>query len=148
MFDKVLVVCVGNICRSPIAERAMAEKLPGKTIHSAGIASQKSGLVGKPADSKATEVAAQHGLDITQHTSQQLTPQMCSDYDLILVMEKGHIEAVSSIAPEARGKTMLLGHWNGQLDIPDPFRQSKEAFDHVFKLIDDCTQRWCIKLGG
>lgn len=94
------------------------------------------------------EVAAQHGFDITQHTSQQLTAQMCSDYDLILVMEKGHVDAVTTIAPEARGKTMLLGHWNGQLDIPDPFRQSKEAFDHVFKLIDDCTRSWCDKLGG
>ncbi|ENM3904407.1 low molecular weight phosphotyrosine protein phosphatase [Vibrio cholerae] len=146
MFNKILVVCVGNICRSPTGERVLQKLLPHKTIASAGIAAEKSRLVGKPADAMAIEVAAEHGVDVENHHSQQLTPQLCSQYDLILVMEKGHMEALTQIAPEARGKTMLFGQWIGQKDIPDPYRQSKEAFDHAYKLIDEAAQAWAKKL--
>ncbi|EGR2796185.1 phosphotyrosine protein phosphatase [Vibrio navarrensis] len=146
MFNKILVVCVGNICRSPTGERVLQKLLPHKTIASAGIAAEKSRLVGKPADAMAIEVAAEHGVDVENHHSQQLTPQLCSQYDLILVMEKGHMEALTQIAPEARGKTMLFGQWIGQKDIPDPYRQSKEAFDYAYKLIDEAAQAWAKKL--
>ncbi|MFS1909698.1 phosphotyrosine protein phosphatase [Vibrio sp. 10N.286.48.B7] len=146
MFDKVLVVCVGNICRSPIGERMLAEMLPNKKIASAGLASEKSGLVGKPADEKASAVALEHGVTLANHQSQQLTSELCMEYDLILVMEKGHLEALTSIAPEARGKTMLFGQWIGQKDIPDPYRQSKEAFDYAFELIDLAAKEWHKKL--
>nr|MBF4447843.1 low molecular weight phosphotyrosine protein phosphatase [Vibrio anguillarum] len=59
---------------------------------------------------------------------------------------KGHISALSEIAPEARGKAMLFGQWIGQQDIPDPYRQSKEAFDHAYQLIDQAAQAWAKKL--
>ncbi|MFS1413869.1 phosphotyrosine protein phosphatase [Vibrio sp. 10N.286.49.C2] len=146
MFNKILVVCVGNICRSPIGERMLAQLLPNKTVASAGIASAKSGLVGKPADQTAIQVAAEHGVDVENHASQQLTSELCKDYDLILVMEKGHLEALTSIAPEARGKTMLFGQWIGQKDIPDPYRQSREAFDHAYELIEQSAKEWVKKL--
>ncbi|USD60290.1 low molecular weight phosphotyrosine protein phosphatase [Vibrio sp. SCSIO 43140] len=146
MFNKILVVCVGNICRSPIGEYMLAKMLPNKTVASAGIASAKSGLVGKPADKTAIEVAEEHDIDLTPHASQQLTSELCKDYDLILVMEKGHIEALTSIAPEARGKTMLFGQWIGQQDIPDPYRQSREAFDHAYELIERSAGEWVKKL--
>ena len=146
MFNNILVVCVGNICRSPTAERVLKKLLPSKTIASAGIAAEKSHLVGKPADTMAIQVAAEHGVDVNNHHSQQLTSALCAQYDLILVMEKGHINALSSLAPEARGKTMLLGQWIGQKDIPDPYRQSKEAFDHAYQLIEQAAQAWAAKL--
>lgn len=146
MFNKILVVCVGNICRSPTGERVLQKLLPEKHIASAGIAAEKSGLVGKPADKTATLLAEEHGVDLTSHQAQQLTPALCAQYDLILVMEKGHIEALTSIAPEARGKTMLFGQWIGQKDIPDPFRQSREAFDYAYQLIDESAQTWAKKL--
>ncbi|MCL1067030.1 low molecular weight phosphotyrosine protein phosphatase [Shewanella olleyana] len=146
MFNKVLVVCVGNICRSPSGEAALKQLLPNKHIASAGIASEKSGLVGKPADSNAVEVAAENGLDITQHKSQQLTRELAQQYDLILVMEKGHLSAVTEMVPEARGKTMLFGHWEGQKDIPDPYRQSREMFEIVYKKINESAISWAKKL--
>ncbi|MGR5453724.1 arsenate reductase/protein-tyrosine-phosphatase family protein [Vibrio alfacsensis] len=142
MFNKILVVCVGNICRSPIAERMLASMLPNKDIASAGIASAKSGLVGKPADKTAIDVAAEHGVDLNNHASQQLTSELCKEYDLILVMEKDHIEALTSIAPEARGKTMLLGQWIEQKQIPDPYRQSRDAFEFVYQLIEQSAKEW------
>lgn len=147
MFNNILVVCVGNICRSPTGERVLQSLLTNKKVASAGIAAENSRLVGKPADAMAIEVAAEHGVNVQAHQSQQLTPQLCAQYDLILVMEKGHMEALTSIAPEARGKTMLFAQWIGQQDIPDPYRQSKEAFEHAFKLIEASAAAWAKKLG-
>lgn len=142
MFNNILVVCVGNICRSPSGEHLLKRMLPCKTIRSAGVGA----LVGRGADSLATQVAADNGLDLGNHVAQQLTPSLCREHDLILVMEKSHIEAVSTIAPEARGKTMLFGQWlNGQ-DIPDPYRQSKEAFDFAYELIHESAVAWSQKL--
>ncbi|ROV62399.1 low molecular weight phosphotyrosine protein phosphatase [Vibrio ponticus] len=146
MFNKILVVCVGNICRSPTGERVLQQLLPEKHVASAGIAAEKSGLVGKPADKTATLLAEEHGVDLGSHQAQQLTSALCAQYDLILVMEKGHIEALTSIAPEARGKTMLFGQWIGQKDIPDPYRQSREAFEFAYQLIEESAQAWAKKL--
>ncbi|WP_417884412.1 low molecular weight phosphotyrosine protein phosphatase [Vibrio rumoiensis] len=146
MFDNILVVCVGNICRSPIGERYLKTMLPHKNIASAGIASKRSGLIGKPADMMAVQVAEEHGLDINDHQSQQLTAALCAQYDLILVMEKGHLSTLSDIAPEARGKAMLFGQWIGEKDIPDPYRQSKEAFDYAYQLIVQAADAWRAKL--
>ena len=77
MFDKILVVCVGNICRSPTGERVLQQLLPNKNIASAGIAAEKSRLIGKPADDTAILIAAEHGIDVENHQSQQVTPQLC-----------------------------------------------------------------------
>jgi low molecular weight protein-tyrosine phosphatase len=146
MFNKILVVCVGNICRSPSGEYLLKQLLPNKTINSAGIATLKSGLSGKSADKMANTVAQEHGYSLDAHQAQQLTHELCRDHDLILVMEKGHIDAVMHIAPEARGKTMLFGQWIGQQDIPDPYRQSREAFDHAYMLIEQAANAWAKKL--
>ena len=142
MFDKILVVCVGNICRSPTGEYLLKSLLPNKTIASAGVGA----LVGKPADKTALEVAKEHGVNMDQHVAQQLTSELCRKFDLILVMEQGHINAVTNIAPEARGKTMLLSQWLDKQDIPDPYRQSKEAFDFAYKLIESSVEAWSKKL--
>lgn len=123
----------------------MQSLLPNKKVASAGIAVEKSHLTGKSADEMATKVALEHGISLEGHYAQQLTPELCAQYDLILVMEKGHQEALTKIAPEARGKTMLFGQWIGK-NIPDPYRQSKEAFDHAYALIDEAAQAWTKKL--
>ncbi|MCJ2378623.1 low molecular weight phosphotyrosine protein phosphatase [Vibrio sp. ZSDZ34] len=146
MFEKILVVCMGNICRSPIGERLLTQRLPNKAIASAGLACEKSRLLGKPANAMAMEVAREHGVFLDGHAAQQLTRELCREYDLILVMEKDHQEALTTMAPEARGKTMLFGQWIGQKDIPDPYRQSKEAFEHAFKLIEQAASAWQQKL--
>lgn len=142
MFNKILVVCVGNICRSPSGEYLLKSLLPNKEIASAGVGA----LVGKPADKLAKQVAQENGISLEGHQAQQLTAALCHEYDLILVMEQGHIEAVTNIAPEARGKTMLLSQWIDKADIPDPYRQSKEAFDHAYKMIEQGAIAWVKKL--
>ena len=93
MIKSVLVVCVGNICRSPTGERLFKRALPHLPVASAGLGA----LVGHAADKTATEVAAEKGLSLEGHEAQQLTASLCREYDLILVMEKRHIEQVLSL---------------------------------------------------
>ena len=138
MITSVLVVCVGNICRSPTGERLFKRALPNTRVSSAGLGA----LVGRPADQTASDVAAAHGLSLEGHQAQQLTADMCRDVDLILVMEKRQIEQVNRIDPAARGKTMLFGHWLNQREIADPYRKSREAFEEVYGLLENATQKW------
>ncbi len=120
----------------------MQQLLPGKNINSAGVGA----LVGHPADDSAALVARELGLSLEGHQGKQFNSELARHYDLILVMDKGNLERVSLIAPEARGKTMLLGHWLGEREIPDPYRKSLEAFESICQLIDQACKSWVIKL--
>ncbi|MBF7979234.1 protein tyrosine phosphatase [Rahnella sp. LAC-M12] len=144
MFDSILIVCTGNICRSPIAERLLRQILPDRKIDSAGV----SALVDNAADPSAAAVAKKHNLELDGHRATQFTSALGRQYDLILVMEKSHQEQISRVSPEARGKIMLLGHWVGSREIPDPYRKSQEAFESVYRLIDQACQSWLLKLNG
>lgn len=117
---------------------------PEKEIDSAGLGA----LVGKPADASAINVAEKNGISLQGHKGRQFTAEMGRRYQLILVMERMHLEQVSNIAPELRGKTMLLGHWNGNKDIPDPYKKSDEAFDSVYKLIEQSCKCWISKIAS
>ena len=142
MYQNILVVCVGNICRSPTGERLLQKKLPGLNITSAGIRA----LVGKDADFQAIKTALKHGTVVAGHTARQLTAGMCEKADLILVMEQNHIDQVADILPAARSKTMLFGQWLQQKNIPDPFRQSDEMFETVYQQLDAAAEQWAGKL--
>ncbi|EPM0607023.1 MULTISPECIES: protein tyrosine phosphatase [Klebsiella pneumoniae complex] len=143
MFDSILIVCTGNICRSPIGERILRQLLPNKKIDSAGTGA----LVGHDADVSACKIAGQQGISLDGHKGRQFTASLARQYELILVMEKSHIEEVGRIAPEVRGKTMLFGHWLHQREIPDPYRKSEEAFSSVYELIEQAGKCWAEKLG-
>ncbi|KNC09869.1 protein tyrosine phosphatase [Klebsiella sp. RIT-PI-d] len=138
MFNKILVVCVGNICRSPTAERLLQRYAPQLTVTSAGLGA----LVGKGADSRAASVAGAHQLSLEGHIARQIDRRLCQQHDLILVMEKQHIAALCEIVPEMRGKVMLFGHWDSQREIPDPYRKSREAFEAVYALLDQSARQW------
>ena len=140
MFQNILVVCMGNICRSPTAERILQKKLPNHRISSAGI----NALAGKDADFQAIKTALKHGVIVAGHTARQLTPQMCDEADLILVMEPAHID----IQPSARSKAFLLAQWLPKKNIPDPFKQSSEMFEAVFLQIEQAADTWADKLSG
>ncbi|RRZ94753.1 protein tyrosine phosphatase [Erwinia sp. 198] len=142
MINSILVVCVGNICRSPTGERLLKQALPDKKIASAGL----SALVDHPADETAGSVASEHGVSLAGHQARQLTSGMCRDYDLILVMEKRHVDLVNRINPSVRGKTMLFGHWLNQQEIADPYKKSRDAFEAVYGLLEKAAQKWVTAL--
>lgn len=142
MFDNILVVCVANICRSPIADLLLKAAMPEKNISSAGI----NAAVGKPMHKHSIQLTSQLGIDCSQHVSRQLTKKMCRESDLILVMEKDHIDAVLSIDPTVTGKIFLAGKWLDDIEIPDPYKQSFEMYEQVFKLIQNSTNSWIEKI--
>ncbi|GAA0841525.1 protein-tyrosine-phosphatase [Marinobacter szutsaonensis] len=147
MFNDILIVCVGNICRSPMAEyllRARLHEQSGKQIHSAGIGA----LVDKPADETALELLKEQGIDATGHRARQVTQKMLASADLILAMEEGHLKRLHEIAPQIRGRAFLLGKWQNSQPVPDPYRQQRPAFEHAFKLIDRATESWLKYLGN
>ncbi len=144
MFDSILVVCTGNICRSPIGERLLRKLLPHKMIDSAGTGA----LIDHDADDTAIKIASLNELSLEGHKGKQFTSSLARKYELILVMERFHIEQIGKIAPEARGKTMLFGHWLDQKEIPDPYRKSEEAFASVYSLIEQSALQWVKKLGA
>ncbi|WP_227318920.1 low molecular weight protein-tyrosine-phosphatase Wzb [Cedecea davisae] len=142
MFNKILVVCVGNICRSPTAERLLKQYQPGLSVSSAGLGA----LVGKGADTGAVEVAGRHNLSLEGHLARQVSGRLCREQDLILAMEKRHITALCEMAPEMRGKVMLFGHWDAGREIPDPYRKSRDAFEAVYSMLDLSAQKWAYAL--
>jgi len=144
MPDTILVVCTGNVCRSPIGERFLRNMLPLKKIDSAGTAA----LIGHGADSSAIHAAKKFGISLDDHKGRQFTSELGARYELILVMENEHLTQIARIAPEARSKSMLLGHWINHMDIPDPWHKSEEAFDRIYQLIDRSCQAWASKLTG
>ena len=105
-------------------------------------------LVDHSADDSAIRIAEKHGISLVGHKGRQFTSSLSRHYDLILVMEKSHLEQIGRIAPEARGKTMLFGQWINQKEIPDPYRKSDEAFASVYQLIEQAGLRWAEKLGA
>lgn len=149
MFENILVVCLGNICRSPTAEFLLKQALPHKHIASAGIQAciHKNGT-GWDMDPTARRIAEGNGLPCSTHEAQKLTQQLASEYDLILVMEAKHRGMVAERFPQALAKTMLLGHWleSSNKDIPDPYKKSDEVFQHVYQLIEKSTAAWRTKL--
>lgn len=142
MFDRILVVCVGNICRSPTAEFLLKAALPYKQISSAGLAA----VVKHDMDKQARSIAERHGLHCPAHVARQLTRELCHDADLILVMEQRHREGVTLLCPEARGKVFLLAQGAAEPEIADPYRKSDATFATTFEQLNQACQVWATRL--
>jgi protein-tyrosine phosphatase len=144
LFNKILIVCIGNICRSPTAEMLLRNALVNSNIEvkSAGLGA----LHEHPIETMAQALLEEHGHSAVCHSARQLTPAIANESDLILVMEKRHIDGVLKIAPQARGKVFLLGKWQEDREITDPYRQGRPAFVHAYALIQEATHAWAQRL--
>lgn len=119
----VLVVCIGNICRSPLGERLLVASLPEVRVTSAGLGA----LVGAGADPDAAAAAAQIGIDLSGHVARQLTEAIGRDHDLILAMEPAHRIEIGRRFPQLFGRVMLFSHWSSGQAIADPYRRGEAA---------------------
>ncbi len=147
MFNRILIVCVGNICRSPMGEGLLNKALldvgvGNKMVMSAGIQA----MVGYSADAQAQLIMKEHGLDITDHRARQLDIGIINWAELILVMEMDQKNTIESDYPSARGKIFRMGEWD-EVDIPDPYQQSREIFELTYGLISKGVSDWVTKFG-
>jgi protein-tyrosine phosphatase len=128
----ILVVCTGNICRSPIAEGFLRQQLALRgiddvAVESAGI----SGWDGAPATPEAVDALMERQLDIRAHEARRLNRRMVEDADLVLAMAAEHREAVGRIAPAAAGRTFTLKELVHLLDGDRPATESLPAGDRL-----------------
>ena len=140
-FNNILVVCVGNICRSPIAAALLKNQYPQKFIDSAGL----SAVVGHHADAKAIGVMAASGVDMSDHIAKQISEELVLTADLIFTMSTSQTKWIEGQWPHCRGKTFRIGHWIDK-DIADPYGHSESAFETAKQDIIDGLGQWFNKI--
>ncbi|WP_386685803.1 low molecular weight protein-tyrosine-phosphatase [Lonepinella sp. MS14437] len=137
MFNQILVVCTGNICRSPMSEYLFKRVRPDLHISSAGIA----GLTGYPADERAILSMDRLSIDMHAHVARKLNREHLIKADLVLVMDLQQQKYIEQNWPFTKGKVFRLGHWHN-MDIADPFQQDQQFFYNTCQLIQDCVDDW------
>ncbi|WP_375324721.1 low molecular weight protein-tyrosine-phosphatase [Flagellimonas sp. GZD32] len=143
MKTKVLMVCLGNICRSPLAEGILKSKVDSTTVFvdSAGTAGYH---VGNPPDSRSIDVARKYGLDISFQKCRKFTSKDFQEFDHIYVMDRSNLSNVSSLASsesELQKVKLLLSEVNlGITEVPDPYYGGVDGFEKVYQMIDEACE--------
>ncbi len=141
MSTKVLMVCLGNICRSPLAQGILESKINPEdaiVVDSAGTGGWHAGE--KP-DNRSIAVAKQNGIDISKQRARQFNVDDFKTFDLIYVMDKSNLENVLQLAPnlEAKNKVKLILNEifpDQNLDVPDPYYGVEDGFKNVYNMLD------------
>jgi protein-tyrosine phosphatase len=145
----VLVVCTGNICRSPTGEgvlRALAQKRGLQERIRVASAGTHDYHVGEAPDARTVKHASRRGYDLSAQRAQQVGVQHFHDYDYILAMDRDHLRMLRKLAPAgARAKLGMFleasGRWKGE-DVPDPYYGGVEGFERVLDMVEEAAERW------
>ena len=143
---RVLMVCEGNVRRSPIAAVLWRERFRHQPVlvQSAGLHA----LSGVGIDPGAETVLVDHGLTGKPHIARQLTTGLVDAADLVLVMDCAQAVAVQALSRYGIGHTFMLGKWSGGVEIPDPSQRTRAAFASVYQLIRQAVDDWHWRLNG
>jgi protein-tyrosine phosphatase len=143
MKTKVLMVCLGNICRSPLAEGILQSKVKAEKVYvdSAGTAGYH---IGESPDERSIKVAKKYGIDIARQRCRKFTPQDFTDFDLIFAMDRSNYADIlaqsDSEADTKKVKLLLEVFEDGTQEVPDPYYGGKRGFENVYQMIDKaCT---------
>jgi protein-tyrosine phosphatase len=142
---RVLFVCMGNICRSPIAQGVFEnvlrrEGLEGEVfVDSAGTGAWH---VGSPPDERAQRSAGLRGLDLSAQRARRISPEDCNTFDYILTMDEDNYHAVSSLC---RGSAVVRPFLDFAADspereVPDPYYGGPDGFEHVLDLVEEASE--------
>ena len=142
---RLLFICTGNLCRSPMAV-GFAEELTRSRGRQEEVEVRSTGtwtLEGLPASPLAVEVMAERGVDISSHLSHRLTEEDMEEADLVVVMSRGHKEVLAMEFPQARGKIYMLSELAGETyDIEDPYgSESKELYQKCADEIEELLRK-------
>ena len=142
MSKRILMVCLGNICRSPLAHGIMAETLPHSFVDSAGTGSYH---IGSPPDSRSIRVAHDNGIDIRHQSARQFQYNDFTEFDHIFVMDRQNYRDVIAKAnhQDDIDKVELLceAAGMGMRPVPDPYYGDDEGFQNVFDLVKTACHR-------
>jgi protein-tyrosine phosphatase len=149
---KVLFVCTGNICRSPLAEGILREKLKRHNIpaevDSCGF---ESFHVGDPPDSRAQEVASKRGIDLSTHRARLFTPADFNRFDYIFAMDSTHFNNIRRLARNESDMSKVdyvlnVLHPGQNLGVQDPWYHNLKAFENVYLQLDQVCERFVDKI--
>jgi len=147
---KILFVCLGNICRSPLAE-GLFRHLVAQSQRGAEFEIDSCGTggwhAGESPDPRSQAVAQKHGL-VLNHRARQFQRSDFDHYDLIIVMDhnnKADLLSFSNLKPEHAAKVRLMREWdskaNGDLDVPDPYYGGPNGFEVMYQMIERSAKR-------
>ncbi|MEC4113365.1 low molecular weight protein-tyrosine-phosphatase [Myroides pelagicus] len=141
MKARILMVCLGNICRSPLAEGILQAKLPKEDflVDSAGTGAWH---VGQLPDPRSIEVANNYDIDLTTQRARQFVPEDFERFDRIYVMDHSNYDNVVKLAPseEAKQKVKLILNESNpgkDLEVPDPYFGGPGGFYNVYRMLDE-----------
>ncbi|ANW96140.1 protein-tyrosine-phosphatase [Wenyingzhuangia fucanilytica] len=141
---KVLMVCLGNICRSPLAEGILKSKVQSQDIivDSAGTGAYH---VGNLPDSRSIAVAKNHGLDITDQRARKIEVSDLDTFDLIYAMDESNYRNILALAQNDVQKAKVFMIMNELLpgenvSVPDPYYGGDNGFEHVYQMLDEACE--------
>ena len=145
---KILMICLGNICRSPLAHGILQDMVEKRglnwTVDSAGTSGW---LAGNAPDPFSIEVAASHGIDISEQRSRRLTAYDLGEYDYFLCMDAQNYQDTVrlAISDEERAKVHLILNFvkpNYNMQVPDPYGKKRKGFEAVFEMLEEACERF------
>ena len=145
---KILAVCLGNICRSPICHGLLdhysKEYNREFKIESAGTIGIHAG---SPPDHRSIEIMKAHGHDISHQRSRKFHHYNFEEYDVILAMDSSNYRDVCSLAVNEKEKSKIHMVIEGT-NVPDPYYGSDEGFENVYQMLDEAVKQWLNELAG
>lgn len=136
--SSILVVCTGNICRSPLAEAVLRQQLPSCQVVSAGLDAP----TGRPVHEAWLRQAEQCGLDLSVKRSQRFTPEMGIAADIVLCMEAAQCRRIIEQTRSLAGRVFLLSHWSDTQNIEDPILGTLETHSQTFAKVRRDAEAW------
>jgi len=144
MKTRVLMVCLGNICRSPLAEGILKSKVDSSKVFvdSAGTGSWH---IGSEPDSRSIATAKRYDLDITDQRGRQFSKKDFEDFDYIFTMDNSNFKDVMSLAEtdEDRQKVHLILEEifpSENVDVPDPYHGGEQGFENVYQMLNEACE--------
>jgi len=147
---KILMVCLGNICRSPLAEGILSKHLKSLHLpHQIDSAGTINFHAGSPPDPRSIQVAADNGIDISKLSARQVSKNDFEKFDFIFAMDRNNYKDLVSISTREQQKRIHLFlefAGIGKQDVPDPYYGDKKHFEEVFELLDKASANVSSKL--